>query len=190
MPWLNTDGRWGAVAKTLHWVIALLVLSQFVLAQLAENAGALKRTNPAAVIEQLTLLARHKSLGITIFGLASIRLLWRLASKVPADPSGMPRWQRVAARGSHTLFYVLLFALPLTGWMLSSASNYPVSWFGLVQLPDLVAPNRDLHERLEEVHEVLAWTLASVAFVHIAAALKHHFFDRDDVLRRMLPWGG
>jgi cytochrome b561 len=190
MPFANTDRRWGGVAKTLHWVIALLILSQFVLAELAENAGALKRTNPAAAIEQLTLLARHKSLGITILGLALIRIAWRFGSRTPSDPPTMPPWQRTAARVSHTAFYALLFVLPVTGWIMSSASNFPVSWFGLVQLPDLVGADHDLHETFEEVHEVLAWTLASLAGLHVAAALKHHFFDRDDVLRRMLPWGG
>lgn len=188
MKLLNNDSRWGAIAQTLHWVIAALVITQFTLAQLAENAGALKREHPAAAIEQLALLARHKSVGITILMLAIVRLLWRTVSAVPPLPVSTPRWQAKLAHASHALFYVLLFALPITGWLMSSAANYPVSWFGLATLPNLVAPNHDLHETLEGVHVTLAWTLFVLAIVHVLAALKHHFFDHDEVLARMLPW--
>jgi cytochrome b561 len=100
----------------------------------------------------------------------------------------MPGWQRLAAQINHWALYALLFAMPLTGWMMSSASNYPVSWFGLAQLPDLVAPDRSLKELLEEVHELLAIVLIALALLHVAAALKHQFFDRDGLLFRMLPW--
>jgi cytochrome b561 len=185
---VNNSRRWGAIAQTFHWLIAALIVVQFTLALLAENAGAMKRENPAAVIEQLALLARHKSVGITILMLAILRLSWRAVSAVPQLPHRTPRWQVRLAHASHTLMYVLLFALPITGWMMSSATNYPVSWFGLATLPDLVSPNHDLHETLETVHHFLAWSLFSIAVVHIAAALEHHFIARDEVLKRMLPW--
>jgi len=188
MKLLNNARRWGAIAQTLHWVIAALVITQFTLAQLAENAGAMKREHPAAVIEQLSLLARHKSVGITILMLAILRLFWRTLSAVPQLPVNTPRWQVRAAHASHTLFYVLLFALPITGWMMSSAANYPVSWFRLATLPDLVAPNKDLHEALEDVHGALAGTLFVLAILHVLAAFKHHFIDHDEVFKRMLPW--
>jgi cytochrome b561 len=186
----NSERRWGSVAQTLHWVIAALIVVQFTLALLADRAGELKREHPAAALEQLALLARHKSFGITILGLALIRLVWRATSPVPRMPRTMPLWQVGAARISHFLLYGFLFALPITGWIMSSASNYPVSWFGLVKLPDLVAPDRALHETFVEVHHFLAWSLLTIASLHVLAALKHHFFDRDDVLKRMLPWTG
>ena len=100
----------------------------------------------------------------------------------------MPGWQRVAAHLSHYGLYALLFAMPLTGWLMSSAHNYPVSWFGLVQLPDLVAPDRDLSHDLEDVHETLSNVLLGLAALHVLAALKHQFIDRDGLLLRMLPW--
>jgi cytochrome b561 len=95
---------------------------------------------------------------------------------------------RTAAKVTHWLFYGLLFALPLTGWLMSSAANFPVSWFGLFTFPDLVAPSETLKTRLETVHEMLARALWITAALHVAAALKHHVLDRDDVLKRMLPW--
>ena len=182
MRFRNTEHRYGALAQLFHWSIVALVIVQFALAEIAEEL-------PIG-LDKLATLARHKSVGITILGLAVLRLLWRLANPMPAPPSSTPAWQRRAARASHVGLYVLLFVQPLTGWLMSSAKNYPVSWFGLVTLPDLVAPSQSLFETLQDVHEAGATALAALAIVHAAAALKHHFIDRDDVLRRMLPWPG
>ncbi|HSN71527.1 MAG TPA: cytochrome b [Steroidobacteraceae bacterium] len=176
----NTEYRYGAVAQLLHWSIVALVIAQFVLAEIAEDL-------PTG-LEKLATLARHKSVGITILGLAVLRLAWRAINKTPAPPPQMPGWQRVAARISHVGLYALLFVQPLTGWLMSSAKNYPVSWFGAVTLPDLIAPSERLFEVFEEAHEIGATLLFVLAGIHAAAALKHHFVDRDDVLRRMLPW--
>jgi cytochrome b561 len=167
------------VAQTLHWVIVGLLIVQVALGKIAHEL-------PVG-LDKLALLARHKSVGITILGLAVIRLAWRWIDRPPPLPP-MPRWQHLAAHLNHWTLYALLFAMPLSGWMMSSASNYPVSWFGLVQLPDLVAPNRSLKEQLEEVHELLAIILIALALLHVAAALKHQYFDRDGLLFRMLPW--
>ena len=176
----NTPLRWGAVSQLLHWLVVALVITQFVLASLAEDL--------APGMAKLGLLARHKSVGITILGLALLRLAWRLGQPVPALPPGMPRWQRGLATGTHHLLYALLLAMPLSGWLMSSARNYPVSWFGLVQLPDLIAPGEHAFEALRATHGTLAALLAATALLHLAGALKHHFVDRDDVLRRMLPF--
>lgn len=175
----NTPERYGSVAQALHWVIVLLLIGQVTVGKIAEEM-------PDG-FGKLVLLARHKSVGITILALAAIRLAWRLFDRPPPPPP-MPRWQLVASRTTHWGFYALLFAMPLTGWMMSSASNYPVSWFGLVQLPDFVAPDRDLKHLFEEIHETLAKALIALALLHVAAALKHHFVDRDGLLQRMLPW--
>jgi cytochrome b561 len=99
----------------------------------------------------------------------------------------MPRWQEVAARLNHWALYVLLFALPLTGWLMSSAANRPASWFGLVQLPDFVAPDERLEEAFEAAHEFLVNALFALVGLHVAAALKHQFVDRDGLFLRMLP---
>lgn len=175
----NTPERYGSVAQALHWLVVLLLIGQVAVGKIAKEM-------PDG-FDKLVLLARHKSVGITILALAAIRLAWRLFDRPPPPPP-MPRWQRVASRATHWAFYVLLFAMPLTGWMMSSASNYPVSWFGLVQLPDFVAPDRELKHLFEEIHETLAKTLIALALLHVAAALKHHFVDRDGLLQRMLPW--
>jgi cytochrome b561 len=177
----NTATAYGSVARLLHWTIVALIIAQFVLASSAEDL-------PNG-LEKLKLLATHKSIGMTVLMLALIRLGWRLANVVPPPPPTMPRWQVLAARTSHFLLYVLIIAQPVTGWIMSSARNFPVSYFGLFQWPDLVAPSDELHERFEEIHHFLAEALLVVAIVHAAAALYHHFVARDDVLLRMLPFG-
>jgi cytochrome b561 len=176
----NTTARWGIVAQSLHWIVVALVITQIVLARIAHEL-------PLG-LEKLAFLARHKSVGITILGLAVIRLLWRWMNPTPALPDTLKPYERVLARVTHAGLYTLLFAMPITGWIMSSARNFPVSWFGLVQLPDFVAPNRALYDAMHETHETLALLLVLTALLHIAAALKHHFVLKDDVLRRMLPF--
>jgi len=176
----NTTMAWGTPAKILHWLIVLLIIGQFVLAEIAEDL-------PLG-LEKLATLARHKSFGITILGLAVLRLIWRLLNRTPQMPRDTRPFEARIARGTHGLLYALLFAMPLSGWMMSSAKNYPVSWFGLLQLPDLVGPNERLYETLHDTHELLASALIAVSVLHLLGALRHHFFKRDDVLRRMLPF--
>ena len=175
----NTPRRWGAIAQLLHWLIVLFIVAQFTLATLFEQlpAGAKK----------LTLLSRHKSIGITILMLALVRLAWRWSNPTPTLPDTLKPYERALARLTHALLYVLLFAVPLSGWLMSSARGFPVSWFGFLQLPDLVPKNKVLYEALVTTHGILAWSLGIVATVHLVAALKHHFVLKDDVLRRMLP---
>ncbi|MGH8129519.1 MAG: cytochrome b, partial [Steroidobacteraceae bacterium] len=179
MPARNTSQRYGFVAQSLHWLIVALLIVQVTLGKIADGL-------PIG-LDKLALLARHKSFGITILALAAIRLGWRLYDRPPPLPP-MPRWQHIAARVNHAMLYALLFAMPITGWIMSSASNYPVSWFGLVQLPDFVAPDRDLKDLFEDIHETLANLLIALAILHVAAALKHQLIDRNGLLFRMLPW--
>jgi cytochrome b561 len=180
MAFRNTTARWGILAQTLHWIVVLLVITQFILARIAHEL-------PLG-LEKLAMLARHKSVGITILLLVVIRLIWRWMNPTPALPDTLKPYERVLAKVTHGGLYLLLFAMPITGWIMSSARNFPVSWWGLVQLPDFVAPNRPLYDAMHATHETLAWLLALTALLHIAAALKHHFILKDDVLRRMLPF--
>jgi cytochrome b561 len=177
----NTTTRYGLVPQLLHWLVVLLLIAQFLLAEAAEDA-------PEGAA-QLATLAWHKSVGITILLLAFARVAWRLFDRPPPSPP-QPRWQEAAATSVHWALYALLFALPLTGWMTSSSEGHPVSWFGLIQLPDLVMPSESLEETLHEVHEALATGLLVLAGIHVLAALKHQFVDRDGLMSRMLPWGG
>ena len=175
----NTTARWGSVAQFLHWLIVALIITQVILALSAEQLHGMAK---------LAMLARHKSVGITILMLALVRLAWRLINPTPPLPLTLKPYERLLANFTHAALYVLIFALPITGWIMSSARGFPVSWFSLFQLPDLVTKNRPLYEAMQETHEALAWTLGAVALLHLLGALKHHFVLKDTVLRRMLPF--
>ena len=178
----NTRARWGAVSQLLHWLIVALIAVQATL-------GLIGLELPLGM-EKLATLARHKSIGITILALAVIRLLWRWMNPTPALPGNLRPYERFLARLTHAGLYVLLFALPLTGWIMSSARGFPVSWFNLAQLPDLVPKSHTLYHVMIAVHASLTIALGFIVALHIAAALKHHFVLKDDTLRRMLPGGG
>lgn len=182
----NSAERYGALAQLLHWLVMLLIVVQFVLGKLAEWAG--ERGGPAGLMEQFALLTRHKSFGITILALAVVRLGWRAISPAPALPDSMPRAERVLAKAVHWMFYALLLLMPLAGWLMSSAANFPVSYFGLFTLPDMVSPDEGLKETFEAVHHLGADALLVLVTLHVAAALKHHVWDGDNVLLRMLPF--
>jgi cytochrome b561 len=180
MPNRSTPTRYGAVAQTFHWLVAALIVIQFVLAYTADGL-------PLGV-HKLALLARHKSFGMTVLMLAILRLLWRLKNPPPELPTGMTPLERMLARATHVAFYVLLFAMPITGWLMSSAKNYSVSWFGLFTWPNLIIKNEAQFDFLRSTHHLLSDALFVIAVLHVLAALKHHFWNKDDVLLRMLPF--
>jgi cytochrome b561 len=181
MPIRNTRERWGSLSQVLHWLIVALIALQAAL-------GLTGILLPLGV-QKIAVLTRHKSLGITILGLAAVRLIWRWLNPTPPLPSNVSTLERFLARFTHAALYALLFAMPLTGWMMSSARGFPVSWFGVFQLPDLVPKNGTLYDALVTTHAALAIALALVVALHIVGALKHHFVLKDDTLRRMLPSG-
>jgi cytochrome b561 len=166
-------------AVALHWLIALLILCGFTLGTYMVDLHA----SPTKV----RLYSYHKWIGITVLALVLVRSVWRLAHAPPPEVP-MPRWQLIAARVTHYLMYALMLVTPIIGWMYSSATGFPVVYLKLWQLPDLVHKNRDLAKVLGEIHGLLAWTLGWLVVLHVAAALKHHFVDRDATLRRMLVW--
>jgi cytochrome b561 len=176
----NTTRRWGAVAQLLHWLIVVLIIVQFTLALWAAALPLGDR--------KVGVLAYHKSFGITILMLAIVRLPWRWFNPTPVLPPIMKPYERRLAHFSHAMLYILLFAQPLTGWMMSSARGFPVSWFRFFQLPDLVPKSKPLYQALVTTHATLACVLVAVVVLHVAGALKHHYVLRDDVLRRMLPF--
>jgi cytochrome b561 len=177
----NTTLRWGALAQAFHWLVVALILTQFTLITLAER-------QPELSSQQIALILNHKSVGITILMLATLRLAWRVLNPTPVLPDTLKPYERFLAKFTHAALYGLIFAMPLSGWLMSSARNFSVSWFGLFPLPNLVGQDKKLYDTLHETHEVLAVTLIVVATLHVLAALKHHFFLKDDVLRRMLPF--
>lgn len=179
IPWRNTPERYGAVSQLLHWTVVALVITQFVLGFTAAGM-------PIS-IQRLVLLARHKSFGMTILALVILRLLWRLFSPAPALPASMQPLQKTAAHLSHALLYGLLIAMPIVGWITSSASHLTVSWFGLFAFPNLVGPDPQLAKLAKATHAAMAWVLLATASLHALAALWHHFMLKDSVLLRMLP---
>ncbi len=178
----NTRTRWVALSQLLHWLIAALIGVQIAL-------GLIGTALPLSMTK-LATLARHKSLGITLLALMLVRLAWRGMNPTPALPDTLRPHERVLARITHTGLYVLVIALPLTGWIMSSARGFPVSWFNLFQLPNLVGRNAALYHAMVRLHVLLAIALGLILVLHVAAAIKHHFVLKDDTLRRMLPGAG
>ncbi len=175
----NTPDSWGAPAKLFHWLMAALILAQIALGVMAASW----RVSPT----KLELFFWHKSTGMLILALVALRLVWRLANPAPLLPPGMAPWERAAAHLSHLLLYALMIAMPVTGWMVNSASNVPFRIFWLIPLPAIVAPDEPTADLFAKVHGGLAALLALVLVAHIGAALRHHFIKRDAVLERMLP---
>ena len=173
--------RYTRTAIALHWLIAFLILATLPL-------GVYMSDLPLSP-DKLKSYSWHKWIGITVLILAILRLLWR-ASHMPPGLSGlMPRWQRFTSHAVHLLLYVLLFAVPLSGWTMSSAKGFQTVWFGVLPLPDLVGKNKVLGDLLTTLHQGLNLVLAALIATHVAAAVKHHFIDRDATLRRILPFG-
>jgi cytochrome b561 len=171
---------WTTTAKLFHWMMALLIFAQIALGLTAVAW----RVSPT----KLDLFVWHKSIGLLILALLALRLLWRLSHRAPELPWEMPLWERAAAHLSHFLLYALMIALPLTGWVIASASNVPFRIFWTIPLPAITAPDKSVSDLFATVHGWLVTLLALVLVAHIGAALRHHYVKRDTVLSRMLPW--
>ena len=174
---MNTTYTPTAVA--LHWLIAALIIATFPL-------GLYMSDLPLSP-HKLQLYSYHKWIGIIILSLVLLRVLWRLGHRPPTMLAGMARWQEISALLVHLGLYALMLAVPLSGWLMSSALGFPVVLFGVLPLPDLIAANKASGELLKTVHEVLNYTLLSLVVLHVLAALHHHFILRDATLRRILP---
>jgi cytochrome b561 len=168
--------RYSAPAIALHWLLALLIAVSF-------GVG-LYMTGLETSPDKLKLYNWHKWAGVVILTLSAARLLWRLSHR-PPDDVPMPGWQRRLAHATHWALYALFFAVPLAGWGYSSAAGFPVVVFGVLPLPDLVPPDRELAAVLRLTHRMLAYSLGALVVLHVAAVLKHHVMDRDALLARM-----
>ena len=175
----NTD-RWGATSQLLHWTIAVLILS---IGAVGLVMGELPRSPKWFWVYTL-----HKSLGLTVLALVLVRIAWRLYAGAPPPVEGTPRWQARLASFTHGAIYVLILAMPLSGWLYDSASGLrPFRWFGLAEVPKLSPPHEALADAMHETHELLFWVLIALVIGHAGAALYHHFVRRDATLARMLP---
>ncbi len=175
----STD-RYSAPAIGAHWIIALLIL-------VAWPLGVYMHELPLSPYK-LKLYSYHKWIGITVLLLFVVRIAVRTLMPPPA-PLPAPAWQHKIATATHHLLYLLMFLVPLTGWLMSSAKGFQTVYFGVLPLPDLVGKDKELGDLLKEVHESLNWLLFVLVGLHVAGALKHHIIDRDATLRRMLPFG-
>ncbi|ENO86070.1 cytochrome b [Thauera linaloolentis] len=173
------SAQYTATAKALHWGIAVLIFGMLGLG--------FYMTGLSLSPTKLQLYSWHKWAGVTLFLLVVLRLAWRFAHRPPALPRHMAPIERFAAHAGHHLLYVLMFAIPLTGWLMSSAKGFQTVWFGVVPIPDLLDKDKALGDLLQTVHLSLNFALIAVLLGHVGAALKHHFIDKDDVLTRMLP---
>jgi len=170
---------YNGIAKTLHWLVFVLMSGAFTVGFYMDDLP----LSPT----KLQLLSWHKWCGVTIFVLVLLRLCWRLLNPPPPLLTPMPPWQRRASEAIHRVLYVLMMAMPLSGWLMSSAKGVQTVWFGLLPLPNLLDKNPPLGKALSEVHTALGYIILAFVAVHVLAALKHHFIDRDDVLARMTP---
>ena len=176
----SPSDRYSGPAIAAHWLIALLILAAFPL-------GLYMADLPLSPTK-LKLFSYHKWIGMTVLLLFLPRILWRITHR-PPEALPMPAWQHRIAELTHLALYVLMFAVPLSGWLMSSAKGFQVVYFGVLPIPDLIPKNPELGDVLEELHEALNWALFGLVGLHVAGALKHHVIDRDGTVRRMLPFG-
>ncbi len=170
--------RYTATARGLHWLMALGMIGLF-------GVGLYMKGLPLSP-QKLQLYSWHKWAGVTLFLLFVLRFAWRLSHR-PPEAVPMPAWQRLAAEGVHVLLYLLMFAIPLSGWLMSSAKGFQTVYFGVLPIPDLIGKDPELGKTLAGLHQALNFLMIALVAGHAAAAVKHHLIDRDDTLRRMLP---
>lgn len=172
----NTTERYGSVSLWLHWVMALLIIAML-------TAGlVMTEMENSPLRGQIYWL--HKSTGVLILFLMLLRIAWRLINAVPSL-SSLPAWERISARTVHWLFYILLVLMPLFGWLMSSAADRRVSFYGLFTLPALVAPNEAMAGFYSQGHTIIGYSIIVLICIHTLAAIKHHWIDKNNIMRRM-----
>lgn len=177
---MNNTTRYTRVAISLHWLIALLIFAGWGLGIYMSDLP----LSPA----KLRYYSWHKWMGVTTFMLVMLRAGWLATHPAPRLPPAMPPWQTRTARITHFVLYLLMFLLPLSGWLMSSAKGFQTVYFGVLPIPDLIGKDKVIGDVLTVVHQTLAFSLAALVGLHVAAALKHQFLDRDGLMGRMIPF--
>lgn len=172
--------EYSLVAQWAHWITALLIFAVVIIAWVMILEA---RDNPSRLI----LFTVHKALGVTVFAIVAFRILWRAANPAPPLPPRIAPWEAIFAKISHVLLYVLLLAMPISGFVFSQAAGRPVSFFYLFDLPVIIAENKDLSKLAETTHVWLQWALYALVVLHVLATVWHISVRRDGVLHRMLP---
>ena len=190
MPAMNTTLRYGSVAMTLHWLIAAAIIVNIFVGL---YMGDLPREAPST----FEIFALHKSIGLAVLALSVLRVVWWLVNPIPPSPSGLARWMKIAGKAAHYLFYFLIVAIPLAGWLMVSVGSmgHPTSVFGLFDWPSFPiladiprSAGRPYHEAFETIHVLLAWGAIVLILLHVGAALYHQFIRKDQLISRM--WYG
>lgn len=182
MPMFNTREHWGLASITLHWVTALLVLGLVFV-------GFLMQELPNTPFKREVYLL-HKSFGLLVLGLTVLRLLLRLLQPTPLLPATLPRLTRLLARLGHAGLYLLLLAIPVTGWLYNRAANFATPFFEWTLLPRAGVVDRELRALAGDLHTSAVYALLALLLAHAGAALWHHYRHRNLVLTRMAPWVG
>ena len=177
--WKNTESRYGLVTKLLHWSVAVLIIGLIWLGWYMVDL-----TYYDAWYNDS--LAWHKALGIVAFALGAVKIGWTLCSRPPAYVESLKRWERVGAAAAHHLFYVMMMAIPLTGYLISTSQGEGIDLWGLFTVPAVVVAGEEIRDLAIEAHYWCAYITGGAGAVHAAAAIKHQFLDRDGTLRRML----
>lgn len=178
MRWRNSINNWGLTSKIFHWLMAIAILFMAGLGLTMINV----RLSPM----KLELFIVHKSIGILLLAMVIARLYWRFVNPTPELPATMSAREKKFARLTHAWIYFLLICIPLSGWIISSAANFPLKWFGLFEVPAIVAPDIIVEDYAKKAHMTLLILLGITILGHIVAALRHHILLGDNVLRRML----
>jgi cytochrome b561 len=172
--------RYTRVAVWLHWTIAACILYNLAVGFLHDGFS-----KPVGSV----LMSGHKAIGLTVIVLALVRLGWRLTHRPPPYDPIMKAWEVLLARVTHWVFYLLMVAAPLTGWLMVSANGRATSWFGLFNVGPLpIAGGKAVHEVYEERHELIGWIMLILVVLHVAGALKHHLQGHRHLFGRMAPW--
>jgi cytochrome b561 len=179
---MNSAQGYGLVSKTLHWLIAIMILTMIGVGMYMTD---LDKDAPA----RAQIYGLHKAFGVTVLGLVLLRVVWIKLSAPPRLPAGLRHWENVLSRVVKVLLYILMLLTPVAGYLMSNAAGKPINWFGLVEMPALLGEDEQWREILGELHEVFAFSMLGLVGLHVAGALKHRFIDKDprlDVLKRML----
>ncbi|SCA55523.1 Cytochrome B561 [Candidatus Terasakiella magnetica] len=176
----NTYTSYGWLAKGFHWVVFLGFVALY-------GIGFYMGTLPVGP-DLFAKIGLHKSIGIIVLALAVFRLVWRFINPSPDLPEGMKWYERLGAHGVHIALYGAMLIMPISGWAMSNAANFPVSVFGWFTLPNMIEPSKAAVENLKAFHGTMAWVVLGVIVLHVAAALKHHFINKDNVFSRMMPF--
>lgn len=182
MGFKNTESRYGVIAKTLHWLIAILILVQFYLVYWKQWVLPEK-----SAIANFYINGLHKPIGVVVLLLAICAVTWKVNNRKPGYPPNMPTWEKQSAIFVQSVLYLTLFAMPISGLIMSTAAGYPPNFFGLYQFPQFLQKNNIMAQFFFDVHEITGYLIVALLVLHIGAALKHHFIDKDNILTRMLP---